>query len=82
MNTRALICSQRKPRELAPPDYEALQYLEHNAQRKSLTYLRIEHYSGHTEVIKAAEVLLEQYKKDAKQERLNGLPSWTVLLVS
>jgi len=42
-----------------------------------VTYLKIEHYSGHPEVIKAAEVLLEQYKRDAKQERLNDLPSWT-----
>ena len=43
----------------------------------NITYLKIEHYSGHAEVIKAAEVLLEQYKRDVEQERLNGLPSWT-----
>ncbi|MDA9799364.1 hypothetical protein N9C39_11525 [Luminiphilus sp.] len=42
-----------------------------------VTYLKIEHYSGHAEVIKAAEVLLEQYKRDVEQERLNALPSWT-----
>lgn len=42
-----------------------------------VTYLKIEHYSGHAEVIKAAEVLLEQHKHEEKKERLNNLPSWT-----
>jgi hypothetical protein len=47
------------------------------SEAKDITYLRIEHYSGHAEVIKAAEILLEQYKRHVKQERLNDLPSWT-----
>ena len=42
-----------------------------------VTYLKIEHYSGHAEVIKAAEVLLEQHKHEEEKERLNNLPSWT-----
>ena len=42
-----------------------------------VTYLKIEHYSGHSEVIKAAEVLLEQHKQEEKKERLNNLQSWT-----
>ena len=62
---------------LAPPDYDALKYLKSRNQRNEANYLRIEHYSGHAEVIKAAEILLEQYKRDEKQERLNALPSWT-----
>ena len=47
------------------------------SETTDITYLRIEHYSGHAEVIKAAEVLLEQYKQDAGKKRLNDLPSWT-----
>ena len=38
-----------------------------------VTYLKIEHYSGHPEVIKAAEVLLEQQKHEERKERLNNL---------
>ena len=62
---------------LAPPDYEALQYLKKGPRPDNFTYLRIEHYAGYAEVIKAAEALLEQYKRDTNKKRLNDLSSWT-----
>lgn len=44
---------------LAPPDYDALQYLQRNKQLTDFTYLRIEHYSGHPEVRAAADILVD-----------------------
>lgn len=44
---------------LAPPDYKALKYLRYSKQLKDFTYLRIEHYSGHTEVKAAADILVD-----------------------
>ena len=46
-------------------------------ESQNISYLHIEHYSGHAEVIKAAEVLLEQYKIDTNKKRLNDPSSWT-----
>ena len=41
---------------------------------KDTTFLRIEHYSGHSEVIAAAEVLVNKYAEE--MEFIKGRPKW------
>lgn len=60
---------------LAPPDYDALQYLQRNKQLKDFTYLRIEHYSGHPEVRAAAEILIDHVASG--KSHLRDRRSWT-----
>ena len=41
---------------------------------KDTTFLRIEHYSGHSEVIAAAEVLVNKYAEE--MDFIQGRPKW------
>ena len=59
---------------LAPPDYDALKYLQRNKQLKDFTYLRIEHYSGHSEVKAAADILVDHVASG--KSFLKDRPGW------
>ena len=60
---------------LAPPDYDALKYLQRSKQLGDFTYLRIEHYSGHPEVRDAADILVDHLASG--KSFLKDKPGWT-----
>lgn len=60
---------------LAPPDYDALKYLQRSKQLGDFTYLRIEHYSGHPEVKAAADILVEHIASG--KSFIKDKPGWT-----
>ena len=60
---------------LAPPDYDALKYLQRGKELKDFTYLRIEHYSFHPEVRAAADILVDHIASG--KSFLKDRPGWT-----